>query len=400
MSTRPPHPAVFLFLIAPFGVVSGYLTVAIAYELTQAGVGVEEVAALVAFSFLPHTWKFLWAPVADTTLSRKTWYVLASGVTAIGIFATGAVPADARSLPWLYGVVLVSNVAVTFLAMSSESLMVYNTPRQLQGRAGGWFQAGNLGGNGLGGGVGLWLTQGLPEAWMAGAALAVACMLCAAALAFVPEPPALPRTGHYGRRILDVLRDLWQVARTRAGFLALLICFLPIGSGAASNLWSAVADDWHATADTVALVTGVVSGIVSAFGCLVGGYGSDRMDRKIAYGAYGLLMAASTVAMALAPRTESMYVVFTLVYAFIQGLTYAGFTAVVLEAIGLGAAATKYNVYASLSNMPIAYVTLLDGWAQARWGASGFLLAEAAIGVLGLVVFLAIALALPRRTAR
>jgi PAT family beta-lactamase induction signal transducer AmpG len=49
------------------------------------------------------------------------------------------------------------------------------------------------------------------------------------------------------------LKDLWQVARARAGFLALLICFLPIGSGAASNLWSAVADDWHASANTVAL---------------------------------------------------------------------------------------------------------------------------------------------------
>jgi hypothetical protein len=42
--------------------------------------------------------------------------------------------------------------------------------------------------------------------------------------------------------------------------LALLIVFLPIGSGAASNLWAAVADDWHASANTVALVTGVVGG--------------------------------------------------------------------------------------------------------------------------------------------
>ena len=375
----------------------GYLSVAIGYQLTQAGVSVEQVAALVAFSYIPQTWKFLWAPVADMTLSRKTWYLLAGLVSALGIFVTGAVPADERSLPLLYAVVLASNVAVTFLAMATESLMVYNTPPELQGRAGGWFQAGNLGGNGLGGGAGLWLAETLPEPWMAGAALAVACALCGAALWFVPEPPPMVRTGHYGRMLVEVLKDLWRVARTRAGILALLICFLPIGSGAASNLWSAVADDWHASANTVALATGVFSGIVSALGCLAGGYGSDRMDRKTAYALYGLLMAICTVAMGLAPRTEAMYVVFTLMYAFIQGLTYAGFTAVVLETIGLGAAATKYNVYASLSNMPIAYMTLVDGWAHTRWGAAGLLNTEAAIGVLGIAVFVAVAMALPRR---
>ena len=309
---RRTHPSVFLFLIVPFGAMGGYLSVAIGYQLTQAGVSVEDVAALVAASYIPQTWKFLWAPLADTTLSRKTWYLLAGLVSALGIFVTGAVPADAASLPLLYAAVLISNVASTFLAMATESLMVYNTPPELQGRAGGWFQAGNLGGNGLGGGAGLWLAQTLPDPWMAAAVIAIACALCCAALWFVPEPPPLPRTGHYGRMLVAVLKDLWQVVRARAGILALLICFLPIGSGAASNLWSAVADDWHASANTVALATGVFSGIVSALGCLFGGYGADRMDRKTAYALYGLLMAISTVAMALAPRTETMYVVFTL----------------------------------------------------------------------------------------
>jgi MFS transporter, PAT family, beta-lactamase induction signal transducer AmpG len=400
MTTQPArsaHPIVFLFLILPFGAMGGYLSVAIGYQLTQAGVSVEEVAALVAVSLVPQTWKFLWAPIADTTWTRKRWYVLASLVSALGILAMGLAASDPKALGLLYVAVLAANVAITFSAMAAESLLVYGTAPAERGRASGWFQAGNLGGNGVGGGAGLWMAQTLPDPWMAGAALAVACALCIAALRFVPEPPPFPRTGHYGRVLLDVLRDLWQVAKTRAGFLALLICFLPIGSGAASNLWAAVADDWHATAGTVALVTGVLNGIVSAIGCLAGGYGSDRLDRKTAYGLYGLLMAACAVAMALAPRTESMYIVFTLIYAFIQGLTYAGFTAVVLEAMGLGAAATKYNVFASLSNMPIAYMTLIDGWAHERWGASGLLNTEAAIGVIGIIAFVAIALGTMRR---
>ena len=388
-----------MFLIVPFGAMSGYLTVAIAYLLTKAGVGVEDVAGLVAASYVPHTWKFLWAPIVDTTLSRKRWYLMAAIVSAAGILLMGAIPATSAMLSVLYAVVLVSNVASSFLGMSTESLMVYNTKGEAHGRAGGWFQAGNLGGVGLGGGAGLWLTQAMPEPWMAGAVLAIACGLCASVLVFLPEPPRMSRAASYGRTLLAVLKDLWDVARARVGILALLICFLPIGTGAAANLWSAVSGEWHASAETVALVTGMMSGIVSAAGCLAGGYMSDRIDRKTSYALYGLAMAVCTVAMAIAPRTESMYATFTLLYAFIQGLTYAGFTAVVLETIGHGAAATKYNVFASLSNMPIAYMTVVDGWASAKWGVGGFLLTEAAIGVAGIAVFIAVAMALPRRAA-
>jgi MFS family permease len=88
----------------------------------------------------------------------------------------------------LYAAVLISNVASTFLAMATESLMVYNAPPDLHGRAGGWFQAGNLGGNGLGGGAGLWLAQTLPEPWMAGAVIAVACALCEQRCGSCPNP--------------------------------------------------------------------------------------------------------------------------------------------------------------------------------------------------------------------
>ena len=68
---RRAHPMVFLVLILPFGAMSGYLTVAVAYLLSKAGVGVEQIAELVAVSFIPQTWKFLWAPIADITWSRK-----------------------------------------------------------------------------------------------------------------------------------------------------------------------------------------------------------------------------------------------------------------------------------------------------------------------------------------
>ena len=389
---------VFMFLILPFGVMGGFLSVSVAFLLSKGGVPLTQTAALLALGLVPHTWKFAWAPIADTTLSRKSWYVMACVVSAAGIWATGAFPSGESSLPILSVVVLVSNIAATFLGMSVESLMAYGTPETEKGRAGGWFQAGNLGGGGLGGGAGLLMAQHLPAPWMAGAILGLACLLCSAGLLFVPEPPSPHREGGLGRNLINVVRDLWSMAKARAGFVALFLCLLPIGSGAAGGLWSAVADDWHASANTVAVVTGVLGGIVSAIGCLLGGWVCDRMNRKAAYVLYGILQALCAVAMAMAPRTEAAYIVFTTLYALITGLTYAGFTAFVLEAMGLGAAATKYNVFASLSNTPIYYMTRIDGWAHTRWGPAGMLHTEAAFGLAGLLAFLGLLAVVGRRS--
>jgi len=398
---RPaPHPFIYLLLILPFGASSGFVTVTLAYQLTQGGVDAAQVATVVAADLLPQTWKFLWAPIADTTLSRKSWYVIGVALAAIGILVCGLVPASARLLPLLAALVFLMSTATTFLAMSVEALMAHHTPDHVKGRASGWFQAGNLGGSGLGGGAGLWMAQHLSAPWISSAALGLACVLCAAALRWIPEPAHSRGAGESGvsagfrlallrlwSGLVDVLKDLWAMVRSRRGFLALLVVFLPIGTGAASNLWAAVADGWRASADTVALINGALRGVVSAVACLIGGYLCDRLDRKTAYLLFGAAQASCAVAMALAPHTESMFIVFTMLYAVLNGLAYAGFSAVALETIGLSAAATKYNVYASLSNMPILYMGLAEGWAYTQYGASAMLYVEAAIAAAAIAVF-------------
>jgi len=385
-----------MVLIIPFGLVTGYISVTLGYLLGHAGVNAEGVAALVAISFIPQTWKFLWAPVADLTLTRKRWYALSAVLCAVGLATLGAIPAAAASLPLLSAVAFCASLATTFLAMSVESLMAYGTSEAEKGRAGGWFQAGNLGGFGVGGGAALWIAEHVPQAWLPGATLGAVCLACCVALVFIDEPQKFERPPSVLGSVAEVVRDLWHVVRSRGGFLALLICFLPIGTGAATNLWAAIAADWHAPANTVALVTGALGGVASAAGCLVGGYWCDRMDRKKAYWVFGLAQAACLIAMAASPRTEVVYIGYVLLYAFVSGLTYAAFSAVVLEAMGLGAAATKYNLFASLSNMPIAYMTLVDGWAHTRWGAGTMLWTEAAIGAAAVVFFMGMQLALSR----
>jgi PAT family beta-lactamase induction signal transducer AmpG len=396
VSSRHIHPWVFMILIIPYGAASGYITVTLAYQLTRAGVAVAPVAALMALAILPHTWKFFWAPVIDITLSQKKWYMIGGSLSAIGIATMGFFPATKTGLAELSIVGFLTSLATTVLGMSVDSLMAHSTPQELKGRAGGWFQAGSLGGGGIGGGLGLVLVERLPSPWMASCIVGVLGLLCSVALVSVPTPArSFESTGLF-QSLAATAKDLWRMMKSRPGALALVLCFLPIGSGAAPL--AAIAKEWRASADTVAMVTGLLGGIISMAGCLIAGWICDRMDRKSAYVWFGIFQVAGGLAMALFPRNQPMYVLWASVYAFTTGFTYAAFSAFVLETIGKGAAATKYNALASLSNVPIYYVTNIDGWAHDRWGSTGMFYTESGLAVAGAVIFITLAkILLPNR---
>src|SRR5437870_4322534 len=73
--------------------------------------------------------------------------------------------------------------------------------------------------------------------------------------------------------------------------------------GAASNLFGAIAGDWRASADLVAVVTGMLGGLASVPGCIFGGYLCDRFPRRTFYIFAALANAGGEVLMALAPHT-------------------------------------------------------------------------------------------------
>lgn len=385
------HPVVFLVLFLPFGIPTGFITVTLAYLLSHAGISVMAIAGLAALHLLPQNLRFLWAPIVDTMLTSKRWFVL--GAVAIGavIVTATLVPMVPANLAIFQVLVLTLATVTSFNGMAAHALMAHATTPDEKGRAGGWSQAGNLGGAGLGGGAGLWVATHVHQAWVSGALLGLACMACCAALLWVNEPAGKHRAGTYWKSVAQVGRECWELLSSRLGFLALFIMLVPIGSGGAINLWAAIAGDWRAGADTVALVSGVLSGVASIAGAVVGGFICDWMDRKKAYCMLGLVIVAVTLAMAVSPRTRAMFVAFTLVYAFALGMCWAAFGAVTLEAIGAGAAATKYNIIAGLSNLPLLYEALIDGWAQTRFGSGGMLYVEALLGAAAVALYLLVA---------
>ncbi len=384
------RPVLYILLLMPMGITNGYLVVALAYLLSQAGVGVGLIAGLVGLSLFPQTWRVVWAPLVDTTLSVRGWYLISAAASGLLMAATGFVPATRGNFGWIELLSFGFSLAATVTTISASSLMAHGTREEEKGRAGGWSQAGNLGGTGLGGGLGLWLAQHAPL-WISGTALGLFCLATALALLFLNEPSREHRTQSFLGSLANVGRECWALLRSARGALVFFLMLLPIGEAAAQNLWSAVANDWHASGDAVALVNGVLGGVVSIVGCLIGGWICDLIDRKTAYCLFGLVIAAAAVAMALAPRTEAMFVAFVLLYAFLAGFCYAAYAGVVFETIGKGAAGTKSNLLSGISNVPLIYAGIFDGMGHDRWGAAGLLYTDAALGVIGVAVFLGVA---------
>jgi MFS transporter, PAT family, beta-lactamase induction signal transducer AmpG len=405
---KAAHPFLFLVLFIPFGSVSGFLTVALAYDLNKKGISTSDISIVVGLSYICLILKWIWAPLVDTLFTRKIWYVGSTLVCGMGFWLAGrAAMGEHPSLPLITLALTISNFTATLLAMAVESVMATTVPDHQRGRASGWSQAGNLGGQGIGGGLSLWLIQdvGLNDA-QSGGVLGLICALCCLALFWVDGSRPLLKVeghveaaGHLGMRanLRAIGRDLWELLCSRVGLLALIICTLPIGSGSAQNLWSPIADEWHASANVVAFVTGALSGVISAFGCLAGGWLCDRMDRKNAWCLFGFVLALVAVGMALCPRTSNQYIFWTSAYAFVVGICYAAYCAVVLEAVGKTAAATKFSFLSSMSNLPIMLMTFVDGYAQSHLGTNGMLWTDAWSGVAGIALFVAAATWIRRR---
>jgi len=438
---RSAHPVLFLLMFVPLGISNGYVVVTLAYLLATAGVTVDAIAILGNWSLFPQVLKVFAGPLVDTTLSSKFWYLVSAVVTGLLIAATAFVPATPAYLTPITALVFFISVASAFSALAADSIMAHASSPEEKGRAGGWSQAGNLGGSAIGGGLGLWLSQNLTASgdqaaghwltlhtsvswftdagvWLgahvdaalvAGCAVGLLCVVTSFALIFVHEPPAEHRGNGFGKNLVIVAKDLWSLLKSRRGLLAFVAMWLPISTAAMTQLWSAVAQDWHASADWVALINGMLGGVITMFGCIVGGWICDRMNRMVAFNLASLMTCACALAMAFLPRTQAMYIVFVGLYMLLTGFCYASWGSVVLEAIGKGAAATKYNVLAGIANIPIIYMAYLDGkahvWHAPSWlpfeGSTMMLLAEAFIPVLGtLALFAFWVLTKPRYKAR
>jgi PAT family beta-lactamase induction signal transducer AmpG len=386
----PTHPPPWLFGITglPGGVFQGFLSVAMPFLLRRSGVPVQQIATISAAANIPIIYYFLWSPIVDMGLKRRTWLVLSATTSAVCAYAAFLVPIPAQ-LSWLTFLLILASALNMVVSSSNGALMASTLPVDLRGRASGWYQCANVGGVAIGGGVLLWIGESLS---LSSTALALGILITLPSLAaLLITEPVYGRIGtvHTWR---VMLQEVWAILKSRAGLVGLVFFIAPVNAGALMNLFSAVAADFHAPAKAVTWITGIAGGLLSAAGSLVGGFLCDRLGRRNVYMLSGALFLVCCVAMALGPLVPWVYIAGSSVYLFVLGIAYASFTALVLDVIGTGgrSAATSYSLFVASGNIPVVFMTWFDGKGYGAFGPRGLLGFDALGNLVGLLIVVAL----------
>ncbi|SPE20195.1 conserved membrane hypothetical protein [Candidatus Sulfotelmatomonas gaucii] len=387
-----PHerPWLFSFLIAPDAVISiGLVTGALTYLLRNEGVDPGRAASIAALIAIPHAIYFFWGPITDFWVRRRTWLVIAAAAAAIALLAAFYQPSLASSCA--IGLLFLSACLGVLAVAACGGIMGALRSELNRRRAGSFYQTGSL----VVGAVAVFALVSLSGhfslrilGWV------VAAMIVLPSLAAFAAPP---QTLVAGRTARQTLAQIWH--EFRSTFLRweaipyTLVVTAPCNSGAMIGLLGELARDYGVTGRQVAWINGVAGALLTAAGALAASLIPVRVRAPIAFLAAGLVNASTLAILTLAPLRPATYIVTSVLYLFSIGASYALFTAVVLEFLGGSgkSGSSRYSIINSLGNLPVVYMTWLDGRGYAHWGPRGMpavdAIASAAVAAILLAHF-------------
>ena len=380
----PPFAFFFLHLatVWPIGVVS----LALANSLVRTGVSVRYIAGMVAATSLAFTFEFVWAPMVDSSLSRKFWYAAGAAIMCLCLFAMFLVPWNAGAVPVLTVLAFASCSGAAIASTAIKGIMAYDVTAERMGQASGFYTAGGTFGKAVVGAATLLLLTHVPNRMLA-AGISVGCaVLAGTAIVLAAPRPILPLR-EIAAKMGSALLDLWQFVRTPNGLLIALLCVLPFGSGTEAGLIGAIAREWSVSPNQLALFSTLGAGTNIA-GAILAGWLATRFGSWTIYFASGLTMIAVMIVFAFAPRTVPVFLGVELLYRALGTGCYAALLGIVMTAVGKGAASTKAAVMWSLLNLAFFYPALIEGVVHDRDGTTAMLLTDALLGAAGLAVLM------------
>lgn len=387
----PERPWLFGLLIAPMAVISnGLIGGVLLYLLRNQGVEPGRGSEIVALLNLPQIIYFLWSPVTDFWIRRRTWLIVAASAAAVTMLAAFYEPTLANPRA----------VALMFLSASFSQLIVAGCGGMMgtlhreesRRRAGSFYQSGSLAFGAIAVFVLAMFSEKLRLGTLGWITAAMIVLPSLAALAS-PEQKTVDKSS-----VRETLSRIWQefkgtFLRWEAIPYTLLMTF-PMGSGAMIQLLPGLAADYHISGQQVAWINGFAGTLLTAAGALATTMIPARVRASVAYLLVCILNEVALAVLWLGPMRPSVYLVGTMLFLFTVGACYALFTAVVLEFLGNSgkSGSTRYSIINSLGNIPVAYMVLLDGRGYARWGARGMPGTDVMLGIVGATALLVLIL--------
>jgi Major Facilitator Superfamily len=378
------RPILWLPMALPIGIATGFVAVALANALARAGLAESVTGDIVATFFLALSFGVLWGPAIDASLSRRFWVVIGVLLTAAGLFTLTMLPSTFAEAPVLSVIAFVTGTGAIIVGLASKGIAAYVFPMEERSVAGAWYAAGNLGSSSVAGAVGVSLLASTQSRLLVAIAIAASVLVTLVAVAWLPREAIQPANGTT-RRLASSLSEVWTMLRGAKGKVALALCVVPFGTGAALNLMPSVAPQWNAAPGVVSTAV-AVSAPICAVAALAGGWICVRLGAWRSFVVLGCILAATALAAIPLPHSAVFFVVIYNAYALVQAAIFTAFYAVVFDTAGQGAASTKMGVLLSLSNLPYSYIALIEGRAVDRSGITGLLLSDGLLAFAGLLV--------------
>ncbi len=419
LATRVSRLSTFFLLYVSEGIPLGFTATVIATHMRRDGVDPAVIGAYVGSLYLPWAFKWAFGPIVDTITStrfgrRRTWIVGAQ----LGMMLTllAAMPIDFSNAIGLFiGVMVIHNVCAATQDVAIDALAVQVLPTSERGAANGFMFAGQSVGQAIGGSGILLVAGSLPlQSTFVLVVGLLALILVCVSWRLRESADGAPPWSLAGRALAPWTRIARQLAAfsrtagrafvsTRAAALGVVFAALPLGAYAlALSLQSNLAVELGLSNSEIGKL-GLFSSLMSAVGCVAGGWLSDRYGRRRMLAVFIALTAIPGVWLALTMQhagfiapghvpgvddaaVVSAFWILCIAYNFASGLTYGSASALFMDITTPAVAATQFTAYMALGNLVTSYTALWQGFAIVQYGYPITLAFDAAFGMISMLV--------------
>lgn len=407
LRTKNGRLLTFSLLYLSEGIPFGFSAIALTTHLRMSGVGLTEIGILVGSLYIPWGFKWAWAPLIDLIKFRRfgtsrTWI---AGAQIMMILTLGIlVFLDlGDNLPLLIGLIAIHNVFAATQDVAIDALAIRVLPARERGIANGFMFGSSYLGQTIGGSGALFISG-----WLGFAAafpfvlLALFFVLVFVTLRIEEEepdpvrPPATPVWTQVRIEIKNFFLELYQGFFKSGkgpvwgvGFALLPGGALVLGLGLGSTLQV----DIGMTEHQIAVFT-FWGTVISAAGCILGGWISDRIGHRKALGLWYALTVFPTLYLALqftgstgtAGITITIFIIASLSYSFTSGLVQGTRTAVFMGLTNPKVGGTQFTGYMALNNLVYSYSSFWQGRFADTHGYAGTMFLDSAIVIIPLLI--------------